>query len=488
MHVVDRPTDLGSSRAIDAVFILLGAMYIACWAMLLCWYPLGDRLVTPLFSFSKLPGKFDSPMLRGTGLLFIVIFLVYLASLLLMCATNRISTVWKWTVLVTVASAIIINILIYPVTAQDTFNYILNSKIAYYYGENPYLVTIQTHPSDPFVRYGFLWYAPLGYGPVWLLLSAVPSLVSGFKELQGTLIAFKGFNAAFLVLTGLAIYLHQDDDKSRWQALYVFLGNPLVLFEGAANGHNDAIVAALLCLALLSHKRKSWLDLPLLTLSALVKPFSAALVPLFFISSLVRGRKPRQLGPGVLVSLLVVAASFAPFWANGKALGGMMRGMSLYSRMNSVSIFALVRHWFRTTSMSEQSQYYVHYAFFAIFIVALMSLSSKLSQDRDLERVVVDVFLLFLLLVSVLYAWYLLPAFAVIALTRRLDEMVFLLSITLLSLCSYVVAVWFWFHIPWPAPIVRQLALALFLTLPIVVFLSPRLVSYYRVRRQGHEH
>lgn len=66
--------------------------------------------------------------------------------------------------------------------------------------------------------------------------------------------------------------------------------------------------------------------------------------------------------------------------------------------------------------MSEQSQYYVHYAFFAIFIVALMSLSSKLSQDRDLERMVVDVFLLFLLLVSVLYAWYLLPAFAVIAL------------------------------------------------------------------------
>lgn len=485
MQGVGRPAIRVNARVIDAVFVLLGAIYIACWAMLLCWYPLADYLEVLHFSFADLPGKFDSPILHGTGFLFIVIVLVYFASLLLMYATDRITTLWKWAVVITLASVIIINVFIYPVAAQDVFNYILNAKIAYHYGENPYLVTIQTHPNEPFVHHGFLWHAPLGYGPVWLLLSSVPSLISGFRELQGTVIAFKGFSAAFLVLAGLAIYLYQKDNKSRWQALYIFLANPLVLFEGVANGHNDAMVAALLCLALLANKRKSWLDLPLVTLSALVKPFSAALFPLFLIVSLVRGRKPRQLGLSVLVSSLCVAASFAPFWARGKGLVGMMRGMSLYSGMNSVSLFALARHWARTMEMSAQNQGYIHYACFVIFVLFMVLISLKLSQDQDLERAIVEAYLCFIIFVSTLYAWYLVPIFAVISLTRRRDAMVFLLSSTLLPLCSYVVSVWFWWYIRWPAPVVRQLAFALFLTLPIVVFLGFRMVGYYRAGQQS---
>ena len=488
MHIGGRPITRGSSRASDAVFVLLGLIYVACWAMLLWWYPVGEYLDILHFSFADLPGKFHSPLLHGTGCLFIVLVLVYLASILLMYATDRISTLWKWAVLLTLASAIIINVFIYPVAAQDVFNYILNSKIAYHYGENPYLVTIQTHPSEPFVHHGFLWHAPLGYGPVWLILAGIPSLISGFRTLQATLIAFKSFNAVFLVLTALAIFFSQKDKKSRWLALFVFLGNPLVLFEGVANGHNDAMVAAFLCLALLAHKRRSWLDLPLVTLSALVKPFSAALFPLFFVASLVRDRTFRRLGLGVLVSLLCVAVTFAPFWSGGSALVGMLRGMSLYSGMNSVSLFALTRQWARIANVSVQQEFYIHYAFIVLFVFSLLSLAQRLWQDRDLERAIVDAFLLFVILVSTLYAWYLIPVFSVIALTRRRGEMAFLLCSTLLPLCSYVVAVWFWWYIRWPDPIVRQLAFAVFLTLPIIGFLCFRLIPHGRTDRESHEH
>ena len=53
------------------------------------------------------------------------------------------------------------NLFVYPVGALDVFNYMIELKLAYGYGEKPYLVTFAGYRDDPFALPAFLVDVPL---------------------------------------------------------------------------------------------------------------------------------------------------------------------------------------------------------------------------------------------------------------------------------------------------------------------------------------
>ncbi len=66
------------TRAESWLFVL-GVLVLALWLALYQWYSLFVHHATPYFAFEKVPGQFDSPILRATLWLFLGLPFLYLA-------------------------------------------------------------------------------------------------------------------------------------------------------------------------------------------------------------------------------------------------------------------------------------------------------------------------------------------------------------------------------------------------------------------------
>src|SRR5215213_5008867 len=273
----------------DRMLWLLVLVAAASWSLFARWYSLLANETNTHFAFEKIPGGFASPILRGTLLLFVMMGAIYAGGYFLISRQERVSSGARFAIVAMVCLPAIANLFVYPVGALDVFNYMVELKLAYGYGENPYLVTFAGHREDPFALPAFLVNIPLFYGPVWLIAYGLPVAVAGFGTIMGLLGALRLFNLGLLALTAVLIYRSHEDDHRGWLGIYLFLANPLVLFEGIGNAHNDVLMTLFLVAALVTFRRKSVLAGPLLALSALVKVFTIALAPLFLAVTL-RGR------------------------------------------------------------------------------------------------------------------------------------------------------------------------------------------------------
>ena len=226
-------------------------------------------------------------------------------------------------------------------------------KLAYGYGENPYLVTFAGYRDDPFALPAFLVDVPLFYGPVWLIAYGLPVALVGFETIIGLLGALKLFNLGLLALTGLLIYRSHEDDRAGWLGVYLFLANPLVLFEGVGNAHNDVLMTLFLVAALVAFRRKSVIAGPMFALSALVKLFTIVLAPLL-LAVMLRDRWGwRRLALAGSLALLVVVVSVMPFWADGAMVDGLREGTAKSQEMNHVSVLSLAQQAVSTRSVSS---------------------------------------------------------------------------------------------------------------------------------------
>jgi hypothetical protein len=468
----------------DAVLLLLAAVSVLLWGILASWYGLKALVGNPGFSLAALPGKFDSPAARSTLFVFLALFLVYLAGLWLLQAGGTPSNTAKAAILAMALGGGAVNLFIYPLGAHDVFSYVLEAKLAYGYGLNPYVTTPAALEKDAFSAYAFLAPAPLGYGPVWLLLSAVPALLGGLREMGPTVWAFKAFNLALLSLAGWAVWLAHEDKDAGWLGLYLLLANPLTLFDGVGNAHNDAMVAALLAGAWLLHRRDSLLGAPLMTLSALVKFTTAPLVPLLWLSGWARGWPRRKLCLSIGLSLAAVTVTVAPYWAGGSMLAGLWQGLQLYNAHDSASLYSLARSALREASLAEATIQSVHLGLMGLYAVLATTLVLRGGRAawRQPLSLAVELHMLLLVLVSALYPWYFVPVFAMLALPRRPSEVRWILTVTLTALLSYVLSVWLWLHMPWRSRVQVHLVEFALLGLPLLLFLIPRMARRLRSR------
>ncbi len=492
----------------DRKLWLLVLVAAAGWSLVARWYSLPANETNTHFAFEKIPGGFASPVLRSTLLLFLMMGAIYAGGYYLISRQDRVSSGARFAIVAMVCLPAIANLFVYPVGALDVFNYMIELKLAYGYGENPYLVTFAGYREDPFALPAFLVDVPLFYGPVWLIAYGLPVVLVGFQSIIGLLGALKLFNLGLLVLTGLVIYRSHQDDRAGWLGVYLFLANPLVLFEGVGNAHNDVLMTLFLIAALVAFHRKSVIAGPMFALSALVKLFTIVLAPLL-LAVMLRGRwRWRRLALAGSLALLVVVVSVMPYWADGAMVDGLREGTAKSQEMNHVSVLSLAQQAVSTNSVSsgfaplfaigsgspsspagESStlpawqtktafglpsvavrRALVTQVCLAVFVVLALVIAAAVARGRVMEAGVVATLMLFSLLLTNLYPWYLIPIVACVALWQSRRGLGYVFVGTTLGLAYYPAYVYARFGSGWDE-LTIHLFLALFLTVPMLIYL-----------------
>lgn len=487
----------------------------ACWLALYRWYGLPAHANDLHFAFEKVPGRSHSFILRATLGLFLTIALAYGVGLWSLARIDVVSRPDKAAVLTAFLAPGIVNVLLYPVGALDVFNYLVEIKLAFHYDQNPYLTTFEAYRADSFAQPAFLTDILLFYGPVWLLLSALPALVTGFGSVVNLLVGLKLLNLALLGATAVAIRRYYQDERRSWLAVFAFLANPLILFEGVANGHNDVMMTAFLVAGIIALERRSALAVSLLVLSALVKFFILAALPVVALQLRRRRWSLHRTAAAVAVAGIVAVAVVSPYWADGKMVDGLRAGMDESQDMSHVSPYSLAqqyvranpatgeqivalftpREWFDDDgsralafreSASALSKRYISFrrdltpeerqalrrAFMGLFVMLSFVVLWSIRRGTPPIRAMAHVLLLFCLLMTNFYPWYLIPVFALLALGVDRSSLVYLAIQTALGLAYYPAYVWAHFDSRFAFNKLEvHLFLALFLTLPVMGFL-----------------
>src|SRR3990167_2349505 len=126
----------------------------------------------------------------------------------------------------------------YPLLSHDFFNYMFDAKIATFYQQNPYLYKALDFPKDPWLRFMHWTHRTYPYGPIFLLITVIPSFLSFGKFV----LSFLFFKSTFIVFYILAVFFLNKLNK---RCAMIFATNPLIIIEGLVSSHNDLIGVAL---------------------------------------------------------------------------------------------------------------------------------------------------------------------------------------------------------------------------------------------------
>ena len=220
---------------------------------------------------------------------------------------------------------------IYPVAALDLYDYLMYGRIVLEYGGNPFVQPPSAFP-DPLVGYSPWPNERSVYGPLWQLVSLVPTALSNGSILAGLLL-FKALALLSFVACSATIWaiLRAIAPARAPSGTLLFAWNPLLLFELVGNGHNDVLMVLLLLLAILALVRgPRLLVFPLLAAAVLTKLPVVALGPAFLLGLLRQPatwrRRATWIVGGGLLGLALTVALYVPFWAGRETLYFLSRG------------------------------------------------------------------------------------------------------------------------------------------------------------------
>ncbi len=235
----------------------------------------------------------------------------------------------------------------YPVNATDVYIYAWRSRIFSEYGADPLAIPFRTFPDDPWMRFASReWNGRVSpYGPLWNLIALPITYLAGDNMLHAV-IGFKmlAFLAHLLCGWIIARSLAATPWGNPVTGAIFFLWNPLVLWEGIGNGHNELVMLVPALLALLAwFRRRDNLVLPLLLLAALIKFVTLPLMPLAAIALWRRAgdwrTRLRLMVDTAALSAVAVLVAFFPFYNFGAMLQSMKQQSTLI-RFSPASIIA----------------------------------------------------------------------------------------------------------------------------------------------------
>lgn len=246
-------------------------------------------------------------------------------------------------------------LLVYPVTSIDIYDYLFRGRMLVRYGANTFIQTPSDFKSDPLFWYTAWRRAVTAYGPLWEGMSWLTARLAGeapgppgqnaalAAELLRLMLAYKLLAVLGYLFCGAAIdlVLRRTAPAYRWLGMYLWLWNPLALWESVVAGHNDAWMAGLIVLAvgLLAPREQAaereaapqraggspWLvSFLVLTLGGLVKYLALLFGPLLLGAALRQQPTARArvrlvlIGGAACVALVVLA--YAPFWVGAGTL------------------------------------------------------------------------------------------------------------------------------------------------------------------------
>lgn len=217
-----------------------------------------------------------------------------------------------------------------PTLSIDLFSYLAHGRQVQL-GRSPYAEPVKeiqhTDYGDLLIERGWLpVHGVSPYGPLWTWIETGLAHAATSVEVQIRLA--KAVTVLFSLLCAWLIWLvlGKVAPERQWEGTLLYLWNPVVVVEFAAEGHNDALVAAGVLLSLfftVSHRPGA--SLLALGSSALVKITSfVALLPQALLWW--RHWRLRCVPPIVTASLLLGAAAvslYASFWVGVTTLDGV---------------------------------------------------------------------------------------------------------------------------------------------------------------------
>ena len=311
----------------------------------------------------------------------------------------------------------------YPVNAIDIFIYAVRSRLWTEYGENPNAAFPVVHwDTDRYMHFASEEWADdtSPYGPLWNLVAAPATLIGG-DEIAVALAVFKVIAVVCILLGAwvIAKTLAVAQPADAATGALIFLWNPLVLWEGVANGHNDVVLALLLLLAMLAWARRwNGLVVPLLVAAALIKYVSLLLLPLAAVALWRRSRGWRERRAVALQSLagsfLVAVVGFAPFYNLRAVIDSVERQGELISTSPAGLAIGLLGDRFAEPGLTDT----VKLIGLGILLLALgWLLADVWVNPEKLPRAAFEILAIFLLAATWNFRnWYLIWPAALVAL------------------------------------------------------------------------
>ncbi|MEZ6038230.1 MAG: hypothetical protein R3F29_12170 [Planctomycetota bacterium] len=246
------------------------------------------------------------------------------------------------------------------IATTDPIDYVVRGRILTVHGQNPYTHVASEFPDDLFVGFGDRgWKSmPLPYGPLVADLQGVIAWlahllpVSPRVELVAALLLTKLLFAASLLLSAslLSRVAERLRPGARNAAFVAIAWNPLFLFEGVVNAHNEPLLLLLLSVSLVAATAHRYAaSLFALGCGVLTKIVPVVLGPALLVQA-ARQRRLGGLALGAALLLPLFAASWWQFFRDEGALDfvrrqGELSGGSLWwavSQVTGIEVPALV--------------------------------------------------------------------------------------------------------------------------------------------------
>lgn len=340
-------------------------------------------------------------------------------------------------------------LLIPPIGSADIYNYIFRAKVLTVYHENPYIVPAGNFPNDPLADYAQAGAGkiPLIYGPVWLGLAILPTILAGKSVLFGVFL-FKLLAIIFNSATCYFIFRILGRLKPNYQhfGTIIYAFNPLILFEIANNGHNDIIMMFLVILSIYFFaKNRYYLSFSALLLAVFVKYIALILLPvlILFIFSNLSNKKEKF---KFVISCLFITCLLLilNYFAIGKIMF-IAKGTEAIAKIFNPFLLPpgqLLFYLFLNPNFSEIQLFVKSFGYLIFLIFYFFILGSFFWQRKkslvDLVNIFSLIILFYLVLAtSQLMPWYLVWFFPLAILLKQYHGIVIFLT-GFIPICFYI--------------------------------------------------
>lgn len=360
------------------IFILLSIAFISPSIV----YILKGRKIIDLvssfnFFFTNITTKFTPAKIIGTIFfigIFIAIWFIYYK--ILKNFKDEFKDNKKMSIFILIVS--ILFLIMLPLTSTDVFYYIGTGWSEAHYDVNPYYTSVdqliaqneEASHDEMLLKMQGIWSGQtIVYGPIWPFICKILSGLSG-GNLFLALLIYKLFNLCLHLANTYLIY-KITNKRGRFALMYAI--NPLILFDGIANVHNELLVIFFILLGLyfFIRKKNMFATIIAFALATAVKYFAILLIP-FVVLYYYRKEKPIK---KILYStcwailfIVVLILCYLLYMRNFDVLNGIITQQGKFS--NSLFVIIAINNFEMATTVAKG----LMLAFIIIYINTIIKL------------------------------------------------------------------------------------------------------------------
>ncbi|QQS39073.1 glycosyltransferase family 39 protein [Candidatus Woesebacteria bacterium] len=306
---------------------------------------------------------------------------------------------------------------VWPLTSNDIFSYIYQTRVITTHHLNPFVVPFSTLTSDIlFSVISNKWSVDTAiYGPAFFFITA-PFV----KIAQDNLILIVYLLKLLFVLVNLVNVVLVYKISNNKIAAYLYAICPTFVFEFAGNGHHETIIIFFVLLSLLfliKERKIKWylMSIVFLVVAALIKFYIIILLPLYalFILRQLKNKQSSMIFMLLagLISILEVMIFYLPFWEGFVVFSRYPNVLNLSNLLASPLVllnYVLLKQ-FGVDEFLYWGRVLARYSFILIYFIygVRLLLKNKLNNTEELlYSISVVIIMLFTTSFNWLMPWY----------------------------------------------------------------------------------